>query len=76
MLNCFQLLSGLKINFHKSCIYGFDDDNMQISQWANLLQCEVGIGPMQYLGTSIGVSPLSLKFWEPLINRAQVRLGS
>lgn len=76
VLQYFELLSGLHINFHKSCLYGFGDSQGKITEWADLLGCEVGTGKLSYLGTEIGTSPGSIKYWDPLISRVRKKLQS
>lgn len=42
VLQCFELLSGLHINFNKSSLYGFGDSEASLHKWASILGCEVG----------------------------------
>jgi hypothetical protein len=58
ILYCFEWLSGLRINFHKSEVYvfGFEKDE---ERRANMLNCALGSFPMKYLG--IPVSDRRLK---------------
>jgi hypothetical protein len=53
ILYCFEWLSGLKINYHKSEAYIFgtkDEDKFKI---ANILNCKLGELPIKYLGIPI-----------------------
>ena len=42
VLQCFQILSGLKINFNKSHLHDFHQNMDSISAWAKLLGCKEG----------------------------------
>lgn len=74
VLKLFEIMSGLKIKFHKSFIYGPKDNNIFIRGWASKLGCNIGTWPIQYLGASIGLDPQKLVFWEPLINKIHGKL--
>ena len=76
VLSCFELISGLKINYDKSNIYGFHEDHRVISDWSSILGCKIGTGPFKYLGTTIGLSPRRLNFWTPLIHKIRNQLLS
>lgn len=76
VLKCFKLLSGLKINSHKSQLYGFSDNADNVQMWANILGCEVGLGAFKYLGANIGESPRLISYWDPLIKKVDLKLKS
>ena len=42
ILYCFEWLSGLKINYHKSDIYVFEEDQERKEVLANMLNCRLG----------------------------------
>ncbi|WOH11192.1 hypothetical protein DCAR_0830672 [Daucus carota subsp. sativus] len=69
LLQCFQIISGMKVNFSKSQVYGFHIDGEVKKKWARQLNCILGSVPFRYLGAQIGASPTSIKFWDPLIER-------
>lgn len=48
LLLCFQYLSGLKINFSKSQLYGQEKDSELLVRGAELLGCSVGSMPFTY----------------------------
>ncbi|GKU93253.1 hypothetical protein SLEP1_g6860 [Rubroshorea leprosula] len=54
ILNWFQLISGLKINFGKSYLYGFNVSEGWVKGVADIMQCGVGKVPFTYLGLPIG----------------------
>lgn len=47
-----------------------------MSHWANVLGCQIGEGDLNYLGTTIGVSTRSIKFWDPLLSKVKNKLVS
>ena len=76
VLQCFQVISGLKINFTKSCLCGYSQEGSRIASWAAMLGCSVGKGALAYLGALLGSSPSSLKFWEPLLRKIKAKIIS
>ncbi|RLN23448.1 hypothetical protein C2845_PM07G29970 [Panicum miliaceum] len=63
ILYCFEWLSGLKINFHKSEVFVFGADQNEKERMANMLNCKLGTFPMKYLGIPISENRLgSLAF--------------
>lgn len=74
VLQCFELLSGLHINFNKSCLFGFGDDHERMAKWASMLGCEIGVDNLLHLSTEIGISPASVKYWDPLVHKLKSRL--
>ena len=76
VLQCFQVISGLKINFSKSSLYGYGGSEQNLVEWAALLGCEVGKGELKYLGATLGASPTRLKYWDPLLAKVQARVQS
>lgn len=76
ILQCFQLLSGMKVNFSKSHVYGFHLQPSQISKWSSILGCQQGNTLFKYLGASIGSSPKKLSFWQPLLKKVDDKIKS
>ncbi|XP_017245737.2 uncharacterized protein LOC108217416 [Daucus carota subsp. sativus] len=76
VLQCFQMISGLKINFMKSEIFAHKDcmDTQLLA--SQILRCKVGTWPMTYLGIPIGISSRRQIFWKPLINKFSQKLAS
>ncbi|WOH13938.1 hypothetical protein DCAR_0933451 [Daucus carota subsp. sativus] len=76
ILQCFQIISGMKVNFTKSQIFGFHAPETQIRRWASVLNCMHGELPFTYLGATIGTSPTSIKFWDPLLLKLKRKLNA
>lgn len=62
MLQGFQLLSGLRINFEKINLYGIGQNEESVEEWAEILGCEVGKNSFVYLGMEVLQSPSSIIF--------------
>ncbi|XP_071727213.1 uncharacterized protein [Rutidosis leptorrhynchoides] len=54
ILKCFELTPGLKINFHKSCVYGLGVSKVETENMAAWLGCAAGTLPITYLGLPLG----------------------
>ena len=72
----FQLASGLKVNFHKSFLYGIHLDDIWLSSAAKTLLCKVGNFPITYLGLPIGGSSSKVALWDPIIKRTENKLST
>lgn len=53
MLRCFEVVSGLKVNFHKSRITGIALPLAKIQRDAMVLNCQIMEVPFIYLGMSV-----------------------
>jgi hypothetical protein len=67
ILLCFELLSGLKINFHKSEVIIMGVEAEEQARVARLLNCKQGHFPFTYLGFSMSDHKLSIADMEPLV---------
>ncbi|GAU18134.1 hypothetical protein TSUD_248350 [Trifolium subterraneum] len=76
ILRWFELISGLKVNFFKSKLYGINVGDNFISSAASFLKCKVGKLPFIYLGLPVGANPRRLVTWNPVIEVLQKRLAS
>ncbi|MCH80227.1 cysteine-rich receptor-like protein kinase [Trifolium medium] len=76
ILQLFEIISGLKVNFHKSELIGINVDDSWLKDAASVLNCKVGSLPFYYLGLPIGADPRKIRTWEPVINSLRKRLLS
>ncbi|OMO92976.1 reverse transcriptase [Corchorus capsularis] len=76
ILRCFQLVSGLKVNFAKSSLIGINANPDVIKQWADEVNCKVGSLPCSYLGLPLGARPNAVAIWKPVIERCQKKLAT
>lgn len=76
VLQCFQLLSGFKINFKKSSLFVFKQSQHGVDVYASMLGCKIDTGPISYLGATLGANPRSVRFWDPLIHKFSAKINS
>ena len=62
ILRCFELVSGLKINFHKSKLAGINVDRFTLETYAKTLNCNTMRMPFKYLGLEVGGNPRKVLF--------------
>lgn len=75
ILRCFELISGLKVNFHKSKLAGVVVDRECLGRFASILHCKLMTIPFVYLGIPVGGRLKSLALWEPVIKKMRGRLS-
>ena len=75
VLRCFQIMSGLNINFFKSCIFGINMENHTVREWADKICCKVNVLPSSYLGLPLGAKANSIKMWGPIVEKVESRLA-
>ncbi|XP_071713233.1 uncharacterized protein [Rutidosis leptorrhynchoides] len=75
LLKCFELTSGLKINYHKSNLFGVGVENIEIERMAKLFHCNVGSFPFTYLGLPVGGNMRKFESWKPVIEKFEKRLS-
>jgi hypothetical protein len=67
ILACFELLSGLKINFNKSEVIVMGGDSEEQARVARLLNSRQGRFPFTYLGFTMSDHKLTIANLEPLV---------
>jgi hypothetical protein len=74
LLYCFEWLSGLKINYHKSevILFGFNQEDKE--RKANMLNCRLGELPIKYLGIPISNTVLGMGAFQGVLNKMIKRL--
>ncbi|KAK3206982.1 hypothetical protein Dsin_021028 [Dipteronia sinensis] len=65
ILRCFEVASGLHINFQKTCVMKVGKEK----SWATSMRCNKASLPIRYLGLTLGGHPCSKLFWSDLIHR-------
>ena len=75
ILRIFELASGLKINFAKSCFGAIGMSERWTSEAARCLNCSQLSFPFVYLGIPIGANPRRDHMWEPIINKCERALA-
>nr|GEX53940.1 hypothetical protein [Tanacetum cinerariifolium] len=75
ILNIFYIAFGLKINFHKSNVFGVGVSNSEVVSMAAYTGCEAGCFPFSYLGLPIGFNMSRIANWQILIDRFKATLS-
>lgn len=76
LLQGFEVMSGLKINYHKSLVCGVGIDQTHLEMLANAFGCKYQSLPIKYLGMPLGASPKLKSTWKPVIEKFKQRLSS
>ncbi|GKV05161.1 hypothetical protein SLEP1_g17203 [Rubroshorea leprosula] len=76
VLRCFEMASGLKVNFFKSSLIGLNVEKNEMEIFANKLNCAIGQIPFKYLGVLVGSNPKRLSTWTLMIDTMRRRLSN
>jgi hypothetical protein len=76
ILRGFELASGLKVNFWKSCLIGVNVSNEFMESACNFLNCIRGVVPFNYLGLPVGANPRRMSTWLPMVEKIRSKLFS
>ncbi|XP_071714226.1 uncharacterized protein [Rutidosis leptorrhynchoides] len=69
LLKCFELSSGLKVNYLKSTLYGVGIEEAEINKMASLFGCKSSSFPFTYLGLPVGGKMNKLESWNPVLDK-------
>jgi hypothetical protein len=69
ILRGFEMVSGLNVNFHKSCLIGINVPSDFMDMACSFLNCRQGSVPFMYLGLPVGANPRRVATWEPLVEQ-------
>jgi hypothetical protein len=67
LLRGFELVSGLRINFVKSKLYGIGVDSRLLKAGASFLSCRADVVPFKFLGIPVGAHPRRRGAWKPVV---------
>jgi len=76
MMKSFELVSGLRVNFHKSVIGAVGISQLDKLVYSKCLNCWQMELPFKYLGIIIGVNPRRITFWNSIVDKIKSRLSS
>jgi hypothetical protein len=76
ILRGFEMMSGLKVNFFKSCLVGVNVSDEFMFMATEFLNCRRGSIPFKYLGLPVGGNPRKLDTWEPMLTIIKRKLGT
>ncbi|GKB11447.1 putative RNA-directed DNA polymerase, eukaryota, reverse transcriptase zinc-binding domain protein [Tanacetum coccineum] len=75
ILNCFYKVSGLKLNLHKSNLYGVGVDLIEVRNFALVTGCQAKCLPFSYLGLPVGSNMARINSWVPIVDKFIKRLS-
>jgi len=75
ILQCFELSSGLRVNFLKSRIGGTRVSQFLLRSFAAILNCDMMVSPFVYLGLPVGGSHKQGAFWNGVVEKVQAKLS-
>lgn len=75
ILRLFEIVFGLKINFHKSSINGINVHKRRVEGFADVLRYKIGKISFSYLGLPIGANFKNKEVWKPLVDRFRKKLS-
>ncbi|GMP83957.1 hypothetical protein CsSME_00037684 [Camellia sinensis var. sinensis] len=76
ILKCFEIISGLRINFHKSVICGIGIPDDIVQTFASRLNCTYQKLPLKYLGMPLGANPSRRVTSKPVVEKFKKKLTS
>jgi hypothetical protein len=74
ILRIFELSSGLKVNFHKSRLYGINTDESFTLFASDFLHCKVGTCPFKFLGLPMGARIRALSTLKSILDKMLSKL--
>ncbi|XP_071726353.1 uncharacterized protein [Rutidosis leptorrhynchoides] len=75
-LKCVDNISGLKINFHESQLYGLGVTMDEVTCMASRVNCKVDKFPFTYLGLPVGKNMNREQSWNPVIDKFNTKLAN
>nr|GEV78255.1 transposon TX1 uncharacterized [Tanacetum cinerariifolium] len=76
MLHCFSLASGLKVNVHKSSIYGVGVRQADVQHMAENFCCISNNLPFTCLGVKVGANMIRLNSWSDVVKKVSNKLSN
>jgi hypothetical protein len=73
-LTCFEQISGVKINYHKSELMAINLTSEELKPFLEIFQCVAGKFPMKYLGVHLHFEKLRREDFQPLIDSLLSRM--
>ncbi|XP_022041818.1 uncharacterized protein LOC110944462 [Helianthus annuus] len=76
ILRIFYICSGLRINIHKSKLFGVGTKDNEVDNMMEVLGCKRGAYPFVYLGIQVGANMSRISNWNVVIEVVKRRLES
>lgn len=74
LLKCFNLASGLNVNYNKSWLFGVGASDFEMEMATNMLNCKKGSLPFNHLGIPVGQNMNKISSWEPIVDKFKRKL--
>lgn len=74
LLICFEMVSGLTVNFEKSSVFGLNLEEGLLEGIADELGCRIGVGAIPYLGLRIGGKLGGKEAWVDVVEKIKKKL--
>lgn len=74
ILTCFEQISGMRINYHKSALVPINLNVDDLNPFVEIFQCMVGDFPIKYLGVPLHFDKLSREDLQELIDKILARI--
>lgn len=68
ILRSFELVSGLRVNFHESKIIGINTPETFLDGGATFLHCKTKTTPFNFLGIMVGANPRRVATWKAVLD--------
>ncbi|GJZ21486.1 putative RNA-directed DNA polymerase, eukaryota, reverse transcriptase zinc-binding domain protein [Tanacetum coccineum] len=75
LLRCFYMVSGLKINVHKSKLLGVNVPDEEVSNMALVIGCGIAMLPMMYLGVLVGCNMGRCDYWKRIVQKFESKMS-
>ncbi|XP_071740958.1 uncharacterized protein [Rutidosis leptorrhynchoides] len=75
LLECFERASDLRVNYHKSQLYGVGVSKAEVESMSTWCKCQPGSLPFVYLGLPVGAKMKKFDDWIPVVNKFGKRLA-
>ncbi|GAU37021.1 hypothetical protein TSUD_207270 [Trifolium subterraneum] len=75
VLRGFEMVSGLKINFNKSKLYGINVEEDFLEAGSTFLSCRSDVIPFKFLGIPVGANPRRKETWRPVVEAMSTRFS-
>ncbi|XP_035832701.1 uncharacterized protein LOC118481647 [Helianthus annuus] len=75
ILRGFHICSGLRIELHKSCIFGVGVPDSELISLASVIGCKSEFLPFKYLGLPVGANMNRISNWRSMIETFESRLA-
>jgi len=76
ILRSFEMVSGLRVNFHKSVVGSVGISQLDKLVYSKCLNCQQMELPFKYLGMTIGGNSRRPEFWNHIVDKIRSRLSS